>query len=162
MILALQPHPVSRLEDLLARTGSGGKPEVRGPLVQGPFSEEQKPLADLRDGDKLHIVRDPADNAAGLVDLLEQLGLTGRVRLKQIHLLIDNSGTGKRRSFAERFYAELMRRNYPALEIKAACGRVRWDERGKVWISPANGDEWLPSSPELNYYTGTGRHIATG
>ena len=144
------------MEDLLARSGKDGRAQVRGPLASVPFAPGDKPLENLADGDKLHIVRAEADDAARLVELLGTLGLNPQVRLRQIHLLIDNAGVGDAASFAESFSEELLRRGYRVLEIKAPRGRVRWDGRGKVYIAAPQREDWVPSSSELNYYTGPG------
>lgn len=133
----------SKVEHLLNNSGKDGKPSVRGPLIEVPFSTHAKPLAALRDGDKLHIVA-PADGnsvagftSSGLVKRLAELGLFKEVRLKQIHLIADNTGVGDAESFAGSFADALVAEGFNVLEIKAPRGLVRWNESGKIYISPS-------------------------
>lgn len=138
------------LSGLLARQKNGAA--ARGAVVR----PEGKPLQDLQAGEKLHIVaeRDGARIAGAtpseLVSLLASLGLPKEVR--QIHLIVDDSGTGGDESYAARFSEALAAEGFTVKEIKAPRGRVRWDEEGKVHVF-ADG-QWQPSSPELNTYTG--------
>lgn len=156
--------PRLKVEQLLGKTGKGGEPEVRGPLVT---SEEGTPLAALRDGDKLHIVA-PGDRTwvAGcspdaLVRRLAALGLSRGVGLKQLHLIADHAGTGGDASFAARFAAALAAEGYEVREIKAPRGSVRSAPDGKVLVRPSEGsleggdaEGFRPSDKSLNYYTG--------
>ncbi|MFL5359069.1 hypothetical protein [Archangium sp.] len=155
-----------KVEQLLGKPGKGGVAEVRGPLVA---REEGTPLAALRDGDKLHVVA-PGDGAtvAGcspeqLVQRLGALGLARGVRLKQLHLIADDSGTGGDASFAARFAEVLAAEGYAVPEIKAPRGRVRSAPDGKVLVRPSeapldggDAEGFRPSDSSLNHYAGAG------
>src|SRR5437762_12891540 len=98
-MLLLFPDGVSAdVGHLLARAGKDGSPSARGPLVTMPVTPGEWPLADLGENDKLHIVAHGSDaEVAGhspeqLVALLESLGLSPEVRLKQVHLIVDHTG----------------------------------------------------------------------
>ena len=168
-----QTHSLETSRDivsrLLGKRGKDGKESARGPLVEGPFTAEYRPLTQLEDGDKLHILAPGApDRVYGfspseLVDHLEKLGLTPKVRLKQIHLIADLSGVGGDESFACKFADVLVARGFRVAEIKAPRGLVSADETGKVLIRPVQskdevvrdrGQGWLPSNKDLNYYAG--------
>lgn len=186
MILSLldsAPHDDASLLSLLRKPRKDGAPEARGPLIEGPFAPGARPLAALADGDKLHIVARGGRGSVAelvaeeLVDRLEALGLGRSVRLRQIHLIVDNTGVGDSASFAEHFAAALAAGGFQVMEIKAPRGCVRSDENGKVHILPVEAQEslakprsettdpvavtdalaaqgWVPSRKELNYYTG--------
>jgi hypothetical protein len=154
---------------LLAKRGRQGQGSVRGPLVEGPFPPGDRPLAGLKDGEKLHIFADGARDRVGglsaseLLDHLATLGLSPDVRLKQIHLIADLSGVGGDGSFAHKFAEALAVRGYRVEEIKAPRGLVSAEETGKILIRPVQsideavldaGDGWLPSSKALNEYAG--------
>jgi hypothetical protein len=166
MLLVLDPSaldPGLDVQHLLHKAGKGGEPDVRGPLVTG----DGAPLSALRDGDKLHVVA-PGDAAsvAGcspeeLVRRLRALGLAPARRLKQIHLIADDAGTGGSASFAARFAAALADEGCEVLEIKAPRGRVRSAPDGKVLVQPSEpaperggAGGFLPSDKSLNYYAG--------
>jgi hypothetical protein len=153
-----------KVEHLLGKRGKGGEAEVRGPLVT---SEEGTPLTALRDGDKLHIVAlGDRTSVAGcspdaLVQRLAALGLSRGVRLKQLHLIADQAGTGGDASFAARFAAALATEGYEVGEIKAPRGWVRSAPDGKVLVRPSeepleggDAEGFRPSDKSLNYYTG--------
>jgi hypothetical protein len=115
-----------------------------------------KPLEDLESGEPLHIVgdRDGARIAGAtpseLVTLLESLGLPKDVR--QIDLIVDDSGSGGRESYAARFSAALEAEGFFVSEVKAPRGRVRWDAEGTMHVF-AN-EQWQPATPELHTYVG--------
>jgi hypothetical protein len=146
-MLLLFPEGISdNVEHLLVRT--------RGPLVTMPVAAGERPLAALGEGDKLHIVaRGSDDDVAGrspeeLVALLESLGLSPEVRLKQIHLIVDHTGD----TYAERLARALAAKGFRVREMKAPRGAVTWDERGKVQVLVDGA--WQPSNKTLNTYTG--------
>jgi Peptidase C80 family len=153
MILLLDSSEGVRLEDLLARPSKTGQDSARGPVAGGGAA-----LSALGDGDKLHLVGSGTGSevggytAEGLVAHLGALGLSRVVRLKQIHMIAADAGTGSEQSFAARFDTALRAAGFQVSEIKAPMGRVRCDPAGKIWIESRQG--WLPSSPELNYYAG--------
>jgi len=156
--------PTVNCDYLLGKPGKNGESSARGPLVEGGAGT---PLADLRDGDKLHLVA-PGDREAiagfsptKLVDRLGALGLDRAVQLAQLHLLSDDSGTGGEESFARRLADALADTGYQVREIKAPRGQVRVALDGKVWIKPTEGhaegadtDGYCPSTPSLNAYAG--------
>ena len=157
------------VQALLAKPGKDGRATARGPHVAGPFAPGEQPLSVLRDGDKLHIVspRTPS-GAAGhtateLVQTLARLGLKQETRLKQIHLIADNTGVGGKESFAQQFADALAAAGFRVSEIKAPRGCVRCDPRGKILIRQTDAHmgtarvgepEWVPSDKHLNYYAG--------
>jgi len=147
----------ARVDALLAKPGKDGRPAVRGPRVEAAVVA---PLAALSDGDKLHIVADGGRaevagySAEALACHLCALGLRRDVRLKQIHLIVDDTGTGGLESFAERFSTALATEGFHAFEIKAPRGKVSCDARGNVLIAPAESE--AASGASLNYYTGPG------
>ncbi|HKO58419.1 MAG TPA: hypothetical protein VJ276_21320 [Thermoanaerobaculia bacterium] len=151
MILDLGGHGLD-VGALLRREKRGVS--ARGPLVQARGT----PLAELREGDKLHIVgiageaRLDGKTPAELVALLAALGLPRGVRLKQVHLIADETGRGGGESYAARLSAALIDEGFDVDEIKAPRGRVRWDEEGKVHI--LDGEQWVPSERGLNAYVG--------
>lgn len=158
MLLYFESTAELRPEDLLARPDKQGRPAVRGPLIRA--DSPGTPLAELRDGDKLHIVGAGSKDllsgytAEALVGLLVRLGLCKDTRLKQIHLVADETGAGEDASYAYHLAQILERAGYKVDEFKAPLGAVRCDERGKIWIRLSTSEEWLPSSSALNYYTG--------
>jgi hypothetical protein len=157
------------VQSLLAKPGKDGRATARGPHVAGPFVSGEQPLAVLRDGDKLHILSPRAPSGAAghtateLVQTLARLGLKQETRLKQIHLIADNTGVGGRDSFAQQFADALAAAGFRVSEIKAPRGRVRCDSRGKIFILPTDArisparvgaPGWVPSDRHLNYYAG--------
>jgi len=157
------------LSRLLGKVGKDGQDTVRGPLVEGPFTADDRPLAKLKEEDKLHILALGGPDRVGgfspseLVDYLQTLGLSPEVRLKQIHLIADLSGVGGDQSFARQFADALVARRFEVAEIKAPRGLVSADETGKILIRPVESkaavvpdsrDGWLPSNKDLNYYAG--------
>jgi hypothetical protein len=151
MILDLGGHGLDT--DLLLRRIKGGVP-ARGPLVH----PEGTPLDALRDGDKLHIVatseqaRVAGRTPTELVEYLAALGLPRDVRLKQIHLIAGETGSGGAESYAARLSAALEAEGFAVDEIKAPRGAVQWDGNGKVQIR--TGEGWQPSEGRLNTYVG--------
>jgi hypothetical protein len=151
MILDLGGHALDT--DALLRREKRGV-SARGPLVR----PEGTPLAGLRDGDKLHIIgvadaaRLDGKTPSELVGFLAALGLPRGARLKQVHLIADETGRGEGESYAARLSAALEAEGFEVDEIKAPRGRVRWDGEGKVHIFA--GDRWQPSQRELNAYVG--------
>ncbi len=139
----------------MARPSKSGGAPARGPVTS---TGEDSPLKALSHGDKLHLVGTGTGERVGgysaeeLVSHLAALGLSRSVRLKQIHLIAGNAGTGASRSFAARLDAALRAAGFQVAEIKAPVGPVRCDSAGKIWIETPQG--WVPSSPELNYYAG--------
>ena len=159
------------LSRLLGKSDKDVSGSVRGPLVEGPFTADNRPLTGLKDGDKLHILalgapgRVSGFSPTELVDNLQSLGLSPKVRLKQIHLIADLSGVGGDESFAREFADTLVARRFEVAEIKAPRGLVSADETGKILIRPVqsrdmvvsdSGEVWLPSNKDLNYYAGPG------
>lgn len=157
VILYLETVNGLRPEDLLARPSKNGDYSVRGPLVT---TDSVEPLRALVGGDKLHIVGRGNEQAIAdrspdqLVSLISRLGLSKEIRLKQIHLIADRTGSGKEASYASRFAAALTAANLQVDEIKAPLGDVRCDEKGKIWVRLPDTEDWQPSSSSLNYYAG--------
>jgi hypothetical protein len=159
MILVLEDVPGISPADLLARVSKAtGAPGVRGPLVDKDAAAH--PLSQLREGDKLHIVGSSngaqlaGSSPEGLLALLESLGWSRAIRLKQIHLIAGSAGNGGDASFAALFEAAIRSRGFQVDEIKAPLGPVRCDTRGKIWVYSGSHRDWEPSSPALNYYVG--------
>ena len=155
MVLVIDSVNDVRVEDLLARPSKSGEGTARGPYITG---SADNPLGSLRNGDKLHLVGPMDGDRLGghtvtqLIDHLTALGLDRSTHLKQIHLIADNAGAGAEKSFAAELDAALQASGFHVDEIKAPIGRVRADAVGKIWVETSQG--WLPSKPELNYYTG--------
>src|SRR5215212_2559547 len=151
MILDLGGHALDT--DALLRRQKGGA-SARGPLVH----PEGTPLGALRDGDKLHIIALATEGlvagrtAGELVAFLATLGLSRSVRLKQVHLIADDTGSSDGESYAARLSAALEAGGFSVDEIKAPRGRVHWDGEGKVHIFA--GGRWQPSEGDLNTYAG--------
>jgi hypothetical protein len=154
MVLVIDELSRTPPKDLLAKIGRTGQAQVRGPLIAGPWHPNDKPLATLTEGSKLHVVAGSELTSDSLLQTLLDLGLKPDVRLRQIHLLIDNGGLGGITSLAERLSTALTERGFQVDEIKAPRGRVRWDTNGKVHVCLTGQEDWQPSGPALNYYTG--------
>lgn len=158
MILYLEDVPGLNPEDLLARADKHGNASARGPLVRLELSGNA--LDALETGQKLHVVgTGNSQSLAGrtpkeLVNLFLQLGLRLTIRLRQVHLIANHTGSGGGDSFAAHLYAVLGKAKLRIDEIKAPLGDVRCDSNGKIWIKPAGSVNWQPSSPALNYYCG--------
>jgi len=154
MLLVFPSGISSDVNHLLARSGKDGTPSVRGPLVIMPVADGERPLAQLGENDKLHIVASGSDDdVAGhspeeLVQLLESLGLAPELPLRQIHLIVDHTGA----TYADRLARALAAKQFRVREIKAPRGAVKWDEAGKVQVLVEGA--WKPSSKELNTYAG--------
>jgi len=154
MLLLFPDEIPADVRYLLARPGKGGQASARGPLVRMPVAAGQRPLAVLGEGDKLHLAARGSDaDVAGhppeeLVALLESLGLPRDVRVKQIHLIVDDTGF----TYAERFARALAAHGFRVREIKAPRGKVTWDEHGKVHVMVDGA--WQPSNKTLNTYAG--------
>jgi hypothetical protein len=165
MILVLGDVPGISIDDLLARTSkTTGAPGVRGPVVDARYGIANGPLAQLREGDKLHIVG-PSNGAevagmrpGSLADLLDSLAWSRSIRLKQIHFIAPSTGRDGLSSFAALFEGEVRSRGFQVDEIKAPVGSIRCDPEGKIWVYSDRENAWLPSSPVWNYYVG--QHVA--
>lgn len=150
--LGLEPH------NLLAKPDKCGPGSARAPLVRPEPSGT--PLAALQAGEKLHIAASGDQHGLSgrtpeqFVQLLLQLGLTPTVRLMQIHLVANQSGSGGSASFAFRLSVALWEAKLEVDEIKAPLGDVRCDAYGKLWVKLPDSSDWQPSSPALNYYCG--------
>jgi hypothetical protein len=161
MILLLGDVPGIDSGDLLARTSKvTGLPGGRGPLVDARDDATSHPLAQLGDGEKLHVVG-PSNGVElagvgpdGLVDLLARLGWSPSVHLKQIHLIAPSTGREGAGSFAALFEAAIRARGFQVGEIKAPADAVRCDREGKIWVYREITQAWVPSSPDVNYYVG--------
>jgi hypothetical protein len=135
---------------LLVRQKRGAA--ARGALVR----PEGRPLAALAENEKLHIVaggdgarvanRTPSE----LVALLHELGMPRDVRIRQIHLIADDTGSGGAESYAARVLTAVREAGFNVAEIKAPLGRVRWDAAGKIHVLTPAG--WQLSRRELNVH----------